>query len=41
VTPGYGNTSTLEYYIQAFDGADNRSDSATRSLTIQYCYVIT
>jgi hypothetical protein len=38
VSYGYGNQSMLEYYIQAFDGVGNRSDSSTRSLTIEYCY---
>jgi len=41
VSYGYGNQSTLEYYIQAFDGVGNRSDSSTRTLIVQYCVIIT
>ena len=40
VSSGYGDQSTLEYRIQAFDGVGNRSDSSTRTLTVQYCYII-
>ncbi|NIN68775.1 MAG: hypothetical protein GTO63_29630 [Anaerolineae bacterium] len=40
VSYGYGNTSTLQYYIQAFDSVGNRSDSSTRTVTVQYCYVV-
>jgi hypothetical protein len=38
VSYGYGNTSTLQYYIQAFDSLGNRSDSSTRTLTVEYCF---
>lgn len=41
VSYGYGNTSELQYYIQAFDGVGNRTDSSTRTVTVQYCYIVT
>jgi hypothetical protein len=40
VSYGYGNQSTLEYYIQAFDGVGNRTDSTTSMVIVQYCYII-
>lgn len=40
VATSYGQQNSLEYYIQAFDGVGNRSDSGTRTLTVQYCYII-
>lgn len=40
VSYGYGNQSTLEYYIQAFDGVGNRTDSAVGTVIVQYCYII-
>jgi LysM repeat protein len=35
--PVSGTSSTLEYYIQAFDGIGNRSQSSTGSVVVQYC----
>ena len=35
--PSYGASATLEYYVQAFDGVDNRSQSVTDTVTIEYC----
>lgn len=40
VSYGVGNTSTLEYYIQAFDGVGNRSDSSTRTLIVECCILL-
>jgi hypothetical protein len=33
-------TSTLEYYVQAFDRLNNRSQSPTGTIIVHYCYVI-
>jgi len=38
--PVCANTSTLEYYVQAFDGVGNPSQSPTGTVTVHYCYVI-
>ena len=35
--PVSGTSSTLEYYIQAFDGIGNRSQSSTGSVIVQPC----
>jgi hypothetical protein len=39
--PVCSTTSTLQYYIQAYDGLNNYSQSPTGTLTVHYCYVIT
>ena len=33
-----GAANSLEYYVQAFDQANNRTDSPSRTVTVQYCY---
>ena len=33
-------TTTLEYYIQAYDGVRNSSQSPTGTVTVHYCYII-
>jgi hypothetical protein len=34
------STSTLQYYVQAFDGVGNSSQSPTGTVTVHYCYII-
>ncbi len=33
-------TSSLQYYVQAFDGLSNHSQSPTGAVTVHYCYII-
>jgi len=35
--PSYGDSVTLQYYVQAFDGEGNRSESPTGTVTVAYC----
>lgn len=35
------STSILQYYVQAFDGLDNASQSPTGTVTVHYCYIVT
>jgi hypothetical protein len=37
----YGAVNSLEYYVQAFDQANNRTDSPSRTVTVEYCYIVT
>ena len=37
VAQSYGAANSLEYYVQAFDQANNRSDSQPRTATVRYC----
>jgi len=34
------STSSLEYYVQAYDGLNNYSQSGTGTVTVHYCYII-
>jgi hypothetical protein len=38
--PWCSTTSTLQYYVQAFDGLDNVSQSPTGTVTVHYCTII-
>jgi hypothetical protein len=35
--PSNGATATLQYYIQAFDGIGNRSESPVGTVAVGYC----
>jgi hypothetical protein len=35
--PSYGAPATLEYYVQAYDGIGNRSESPTGTVIVNYC----
>ncbi|HUX75029.1 MAG TPA: hypothetical protein VMY40_00135, partial [Anaerolineae bacterium] len=35
--PSYGAPATLEYYVQAFDGIGNPSESPTGTVAVDYC----
>jgi hypothetical protein len=35
--PSSGDSVTLQYYVQAFDGEGNRSQSPTGTVTVGYC----
>ena len=37
---GAEQNGQMQYYIQAFDGLGNRSDSETGTVTIVYCYIV-
>lgn len=34
------STRLLEYYVQAYDGLENHSQSPTGTVTIHYCYIV-
>jgi hypothetical protein len=34
----YDAPATLEYYVQAFDGRGNRSQSPSGKVTVEYCF---
>jgi hypothetical protein len=35
--PSHGDSVTLQYYVQAFDGEGNLSESSTGTVTVAYC----
>jgi hypothetical protein len=36
----YGQTNLLECYVQAVDSVGNSANSDTRTVTVQYCYIV-